>query len=287
MNNLNRIVLGTAQFQNGYGITKKEIINPHKVLNIAHKLKIKFLDTSPLYGKGENKIGKINFKFNIISKIPRIKNHKIDAQKWVIKNTKKTLKDLKQKKIYAMLLHHPDDLKGEQGDNLLKGLKNLKKKKLVKKIGISIYSFEDIDWILKKFKFDIIQLPFNLLDQRLIKNKWLKKLKSHNIEIHCRSVFLQGLLLKKYQLPKKLNKINKKISEFHNWAKINKIKPINAALNFVLQHKKIDKVILGVDNCDQLLEIINNLDTNTLQIPKKFSINEEKLINPSLWPTKK
>ena len=99
MNNLNRIVLGTAQFQNGYGITKKEIINPHKVLNIAHKLKIKFLDTSPLYGKSENKIGKINFKFNIISKIPRIKNHKIDAQKWVIKNTKQTLKDLKQKRI--------------------------------------------------------------------------------------------------------------------------------------------------------------------------------------------
>ena len=287
MNNLNRIVLGTAQFQNGYGITRKEIINPLKILNIASKNKIKFLDTSPLYGKGENNIGKINLNFNIISKIPKIKNYKINAQKWVSKNTKKTFKNLKQKKIYAMLLHHPNDLKGKQGKNLFKGLKDLKKQKKVKKIGISIYSFNDLNWILKRFKFDIIQLPFNIFDQRLIKNNWLKKLKKKKIEIHCRSIFLQGLLLRKYPLPKKLDKINKRITQFHSWAKLNNIKPINAALNFVLQHKTIDKVILGVDNYEQLLEITKNLKTNRLQIPKKFSINDEKLINPSLWPKKK
>jgi glycosyltransferase involved in cell wall biosynthesis len=83
--------------------------------------------------------------------------------------------------LYCLLLHRPKDLMGASGEKLINSLYKIKSSGLVKKIGISIYSFDDIDWILKKFKFDIIQLPFNLLDQRLIKNKWLKKLKSHKL----------------------------------------------------------------------------------------------------------
>ena len=286
MNNINRIILGTAQFQSGYGISNRKTIDPLKILNFAKKHKIKFLDTSPLYGKGENIIGNANLKFDIISKVPKIKNRRMNPQEWVIENTRKSLKNLKQKSIYAMLVHHASDLKGEYGNSLFAGLKIIKKQKKVKKIGVSIYSFDDLDWILKRFKFDIVQLPFNLFDQRLVNKKWLIKLKKKNIEIHCRSIFLQGLLLEKYKLPIKLNIIEKKISEFHKWAKIKNIKPINAALSFILKYKNIDKLIIGVNNYKQLKEIIENLRINKLQIPKKFVINEEKLINPALWPKK-
>jgi len=62
----------------------------------------------------------------------------------------------------------------------LKVLKNLKKK-LIKKIGISIYDVEEIDKILKIFKPDIIQLPANIVDRMFLNENFLLKLKKKNI----------------------------------------------------------------------------------------------------------
>lgn len=59
----------------------------------------------------------------------------------------------------------------------------------------SVYNSNQIDQLLKKYPIDIIQVPINLLDQRLILSGHLDRLKDLQIEIHARSVFLQGLLL--------------------------------------------------------------------------------------------
>ena len=70
-----------------------------------------------------------------------------------------------------------------------------KKVKFTKLIYVSIYNPEEINYAIKKFKFDIIQLPINLFDRKLIDNGILSRLKKHGYEIHARSIFLQGLLL--------------------------------------------------------------------------------------------
>ena len=41
----------------------------------------------------------------------------------------------------------------------------------------------------------VVQLPVSLYDQRLLANNTLNNLKRENIEIHARSIYLQGLLL--------------------------------------------------------------------------------------------
>ena len=71
----------------------------------------------------------------------------------------------------------------------------LKQQGLVKKIGVSVYNNQQIDYVLDNFSIDLIQLPINILDQRLINDESLVKLKKHNVEIHARSALLQGLLL--------------------------------------------------------------------------------------------
>ena len=68
----------------------------------------------------------------------------------------------------------------------------MKKKRKIHKLGISIYNLEEINFALKKFKFNIIQLPINLFDRKLINNGILNRLKKRGYEIHARSIFLQG-----------------------------------------------------------------------------------------------
>ena len=103
--------------------------------------------------------------------------------------------DLNKKKIYGLLIHDYKQLKDNK--RLFQDLINLKKKKIINKIGVSIYSEKEF-YELKKYynKIDILQLPINIFDQRLIDSNFLKRIKRYNIEIHARSIFLKGILLK-------------------------------------------------------------------------------------------
>ena len=160
-------------------IKKSEI---KKLFNLALKNKIKTIDTSPLYNKSEKIIGLLNNnRFKIISKIPKppknIKRENI--KKWLKQKVMISLKNLKIKKFECLLLHNANSLLYKNGDEIYKGIRNMKINGLTKKIGVSIYDFNVLDKILKKFQFNLIQAPFNILDQRLVKKGWLKKLKNY------------------------------------------------------------------------------------------------------------
>ena len=82
-------------------------------------------------------------------------------------------------------------------------LEKYKKKKIIKKIGVSVYSISDLRKVIKKYKIDTVLISLNVFDQRVLEDKVIKNLKNNNIEILTRSTFLQGLLLiKKNKLPK-------------------------------------------------------------------------------------
>ena len=97
------------------------------------------------------------------------------------------------------MIHDHKNLINKNGKILIKVLTNLKKRKIVKKIGVSLYSPSDLDKIWKFWKPDIIQIPFNVLDQRILRNGWINKLKKNNIKLFIRSCFLQGILINNFQ----------------------------------------------------------------------------------------
>ena len=173
-------------------IKKSEI---KKLFNLALKNKIKIIDTSPHYNKSEKIIGLLNKRrFKIISKIPKVPKNirKKNIKEWIKNSATISLKNLKIKKFECLLLQNANSLLSVNGDEIYKSIKNMKTNGLTNKIGISIYDFNILDKILKKFKFDLIQAPLNILDQRLIEAGWLKKLKERKIEVHARSIFLTG-----------------------------------------------------------------------------------------------
>ena len=104
----------------------------------------------------------------------------------------KNLKKIKDKKNLRILIHLRKPRNFKRNKIFYKELIKLKKEKLLK-VGFSIYTIKDLTLVLSNFKVDIIQCPINIFDKRFEKSGLLKKKK--NIELHARSIFLQGLLL--------------------------------------------------------------------------------------------
>jgi len=287
-NLLSKICIGTAQFGNVYGIANKthkfSLSEGIKLKRILNKYSIKSFDTAADYGESEKILGKIGVKdFNIITKLPS-KIPKKNVFDWVIKCINKSLKKLKINSLYGILIHDTKYLRGNKGLILYQSLVHLKKIGIVKKIGISIYNMEELNSILPRYKIDLVQAPYNVFDQRLELSGWMTKLKRFKIEIHARSPFLQGLLLmEQNERPKKFNKWNKIFNIWHKKMRQSKISPLAACLSFVFSNRKIDKIVLGIDNAKQFVDIINLRMTKKISTRKLSIKNKSFLINPSKW----
>ncbi|MCK4650915.1 aldo/keto reductase [Candidatus Babeliales bacterium] len=289
-----KLAIGTAQFGLSYGISNKHgqtsLKEIKEILKTTKKYNINLIDTASLYGQSEEILGKCLNKdnsFKIITKTPYFNGPEITSQDIIQLRTTVTtsLKKLNQKSIYGILIHNTDNLFLKNGELLLKELKKLKNESLVKKIGFSIYSPHQIDSLLDSFEFDIIQIPINILDQRLLIDGHLKKLKKSKIEIHARSIFLQGLLLMPLnEIPSFFKPIYNKLKEYHNKIRYNNITPLQAAIGFIKKIKEIDYIIIGINNKQQLTENINAYKEKIKKIDfKKFACFNEQIINPTNW----
>ena len=284
-----KLVLGTANFspgygiQGGYGLNYKQI---NKISMILKKYKVNFIDTAFSYYGVEKKIGESKLKnLNIYSKIPKIgKKLKTEANTLLSQLINKSLKKLRKRNFEGIYFHNADDLLGNHGKLLYQALEKQKNQGLVKKIGVSVYSPWELKKILKKYSIDIIQIPINIFDQRFLKKNFLKKIKKKGIEIHARSIFLQGILLLDYnKLPKYFKKWHNLFKQWDNWNKINNQKKVYTCLEFIRRIKYIDKIIFGISSLRELKEIMQFKKFSGLKMPSKFLVNDKKLLDPRLW----
>lgn len=285
-----KLTLGTAQFGLDYGVAnaigkvdKEETL---EILTFAKQAGINTLDTAIGYGDSEKRLGQAGIgSWNIITKLPEVKVEHSDINYWVNSQINNSLLRLNVLSVYGILLHRPLQLLEKNGSQLWNSLEGLKERSITKKIGFSVYSPDELDKLWKAgFIPDIVQAPYNVFDQRLKDSGWLSKLNDNRVEVHTRSVFLQGLLLMPSdKRPKYFSKWNNLFNEWDLWLKTNKISGLEAALNFVLSEYLIDKIIVGVDNKTQLSEVISASKKYTLCVPKILNTTDEKLINPSLW----
>lgn len=286
-----KFIIGTANFGQSYGLSKFKVKKKElkKILNNSKKKNIKFLDTAIDYNITNNYIKSINLSdFNIITKIklPTFQKKKfIDSvPNLIIKEMRK----FRVKKISGLLIHNLEDLRSKiYGKAFLKKILELKKEKIVSKVGVSIYEPRDLSLIFSTFVPDIIQIPISIFDQRFLKKNFLKKLSKRNIAIHARSIFLQGLLLKNPKQIKKLkinNLLKEKIIYFNSWCESKKITPLEASINFIKKNKQIDKIILGIDSNIQLNDVIKayykKINIENFDI---FSVENKFLIDPRRW----
>jgi aryl-alcohol dehydrogenase-like predicted oxidoreductase len=287
-----KLIFGTAQLDRNYGINKENNFmtnkNLSKILKILKQNKINFIDTAPTYKNAEIKLGKNKLnKFNIVTKIPSLKKvKKNNIKNFITKGINESLKNLKIKKFYAIILHDCNDLINNPHKELIfRELNQLKNNGKALKIGFSCYDTSDIRIILKNYKIDMIQCPCNVFDQKILENKMLLLFKKKKIEVHLRSIFLQGLLLTDI---KKINFIRpnwrKYFLKWDIFLKKNKIEKLEACINFVTNIKGNFKILIGFNNIKELKEIIFSVEKRRKKLNyKNLRTNDLSLIRPYNW----
>ena len=157
-----------------------------------------------------------------------------------------------------------------------------------KKLGISVYTNEQIDEVCKTKIFQTIQMPFNALDNNNIRGEAMRMMKTNGIEIHTRSVFLQGLFFMPLEnIPAKLEPLTSYLSRMNQISSHYQVGKSALALHYNLSNQLISGVLMGVDSVKQLEQ---NIALINAQIPQlafdaidEIQVKESSLLNPATW----
>lgn len=289
---LSKLSLGTVQFGLEYGVSnihgKPTQNKVDEIIDYVTGNGINCFDTARAYGDSEKVLGEsLKEKSNqyIVSKL------KSDFfENDLLENITESLNNLKVEKLFGLLLHD-STLLYKWNDSLSKRVDSLIKSKKVSYFGVSIYTSEDFELALNNDKITIIQIPFNLFDQRAILDKWFEKAKEKNKLIFIRSVFLQGLLvMDKKDIPQKLESCLSYIDELDFFCTEFNLKRSELALNFVNSVAKDAIILFGCDTLAQAKENIKNFNSlvpfnqKTLnRLINSFQKISEDIYNPSRW----
>ena len=284
------IIIGTAQFGMKYGISNSDgkvtLDEAARIVSVGNEHFVRHFDTAPGYGNSELVLGEILDANSVITtKVSPRTERDSCAKKWIVDCVNKSRSNLRRNTIDELLFHRSSDLISEFPDVMADVILDLKSSGLIKKIGVSVYDFNDMDYLLDNFQIDIIQIPYNLIDRRLVSRDWITRLKAKNIRVDVRSGFLQGLLLQ--------NSIDRN-PYFDQWSNLwdrfqiwqdehPEISKIEVCLQFIKQTKLIDSLVIGTQAVKEFQEVLKIFENEQIMDFPNIESNDERLINPSRW----
>lgn len=278
------LILGTAQLGLDYGVTNRNgrpsNFETMTLLDAASRSGVTILDTASAYGDAEFRLGELGYseKFRIISKFQCNEIHGYDIDK--------QLKRLKLSSIYAMLFHNATQLASDTGRQYLDELRLLKSQGLVKKIGFSAYQIDEIEQALVYFPdLDIIQVPGNALDFRILDSTVLKNLASRGVEVHVRSVFLQGLLLADPSSIStgKFSFLMKTLESIKHRSKETNQSVTQFLINQIRNHPNVSSLVIGASTSEELGQIIKAWDSPIGDATRIFHDLDYESLDPRNW----
>lgn len=275
-----KLVLGTVQFGCQYGINSAGRPDPDAVRDIlahASVFGLRTLDTSSAYGNSEEVLGGAlgtSGGWRIVSKYPKGAGDVGTAFRG-------SLSRLGVGKLYGYLLHHFEVWK--ENPAVWEDFRALRAEGLVRKIGFSLYSPEELELLLEKdVDFDLLQIPRNLFDRKF--DPYLDSLSERGVEVHVRSTFLQGLFFKdRDALPAKLQPLRPALVVLDGAAASRGVSVADLALALNLRDPRIGGVLIGVDNKDQLVANVMSAGRSVDIEGLDFEIADPALLNPVNW----
>lgn len=257
---LSKLGLGTAQFGLDYAHTDSRGRPPEAevgdILQMAARASVPLLDATVAFGTAERALGSAMPRpcpFRVVVKTARSDR----GPDFVEAEARSSLARLGLERAYAVVVQSAADLLGPHGAALWDRLKRLRDEGLFDRIGVSVYASDDPTGVVRRFKPDIVQAPASLLDQRLLVSGELARLAELGVEVHLRSIFLQGLLfLPPDRMPAPLKDAASSLSRVRRMIAEGRSDPLQAALGFALARPEASAVIVGVTSAAELSAII-------------------------------
>lgn len=288
-----KLGLGSAQLGMPYGIAGNRIAGNKilitEVLQLAATHHMTLIDTAPAYGNSQVLLRDCLPKqttFQFISKMTLPEAGERFSVASLEEQLQTIFLQLGTSTLYALLIHNPQTLLTAEGKKAWDFLTQIKTQKNIQKLGVSVYTAAEIDACLAEWAIDIVQLPFNILDQRLLISGHLELLHDKNIEVHARSIFLQGLLLMDIDhIPAHLSCLKPFVSAVDHAAQAHHMSRLNFVLQFALQQSTLNKLIIGVNSKEELSAIINAATGAAygLNNTNILACSNNNLIDPRLW----
>ena len=248
-----RLALGTAQFGLAYGITntagQPTPAAVAEVLAAARAAGLTLLDTAAAYGNSEARLGELAEEaagFQIITKIG------VGPPAQVAQHLAESLARLRRARLYGVLFHAFEPLRAEPA--AWQALQAARAAGQVARIGVSLYHPHEADWLLAQgWKVDLVQVPYSVLDQRFA--AVLPQLAARGVEVHVRSAFLQGLLLREpTALPPFFQPLAPKLAQLRALAAAAQVPLPAALLLFAAYAPGVARAVIGVDSVANLRE---------------------------------
>lgn len=283
-----RIGVGSVQFGTNYGISntvgqvdRREV---GAILSTASAAGIRTIDTAASYGSAEEVLEQTlprAHQFSIVTKTLPLRHGLAEVEH----RARRSWEYFGRKSVEAILVHAATDMAGAEGHRLWDMLMKLRQEGLFNRIGISAYYADRPLELAQKYRPDIMQIPLSILDQRLIQTEQLTALKQLGIEIHARSIFLQGLLLMDpTRLPTSLSHSATALMRVRDKIQAAGSTVLAASIGFVLSQEAIDVAIVGVTSRNELLQILDATEQNAVCIDwAACALDDELTLTPSRW----
>jgi aryl-alcohol dehydrogenase-like predicted oxidoreductase len=292
-----RLALGTVQFGLDYGVSNKKGKCPPaeaaRIIEMAAQAGVTIIDTAPTYGDSEKVLGDIlpaDHNFQIVCKTPSFGDctSADDAADLVERTLEASLSRMRVSHARAVLVHHAGELDSELGKAVFTRLTAMRDENIIGMIGVSVYTPVQIDHLVSEFAIQCVQAPINILDQRMVVGGQFKRLKNDGIEIHGRSIFLQGLLLMGLSdLPAHYAPLRSHLARYHNGRIKAGLTTVEAAVAFIAHLDEIDYTVVGVTSATEFEQIAAAAKANHSGALDwhSFAASDDSLLDPSQWPS--
>ena len=280
------MTLGTVQLGINYGIANDQGMPSEEksfnMLRTALENGVTALDTARAYGVSEDVIGKFLKTWDgdmpyIATKIRVSPDEDVDIEKHIFQSIEESLEKLGVPKVDCLMMHNMKDVY-KYGQKTASALNKVLAAGYTDKIGVSVYTKEDVDEILKYPEYTVTQVPISIFDQSLISSGHTLKLKERDYTVFVRSVFLQGLFFldpDKIEDPILLEHAAPKIKLLRDIAKSEGLTVAELAIAFMRDTVGITSLVLGADTPQQVLENLSYFKTPSLSSELMRKLNNE------------
>ncbi len=294
------LCLGTVQFGMDYGIRGKRkppLAESLELLDYAVQNGVRTIDTANAYGEAEDVVGAYlekhpsvrkeitlisKFRPNLLDDVPPERYYSVMKA-----NLEESFRRLHTDTLDGYLLH---SARYVFNDDIIAALRRLKKEGYVKSIGVSVYETEEARKGILRGDLDVLQLPYSMLDQRMLQSGIFALAMERRFPLHTRSAFVQGLVMMEPEevppfLREKATPILKEVSSICRETGLTRTQ---LSIGFVKQQSAVTHLVFGVRNMEQLREDISAFqqglsDGVMRELEKRFAHVEADIVMPSLW----